>query len=75
MPHNSIGILFARARIPKTLNSAKIVVRYCLWMDAILRGLLAMRGDGIAGVSGVSERSVRPSSDWVFYTIIYVKDG
>lgn len=75
MPHNSIGILFARARTPKTSSSAKIVERYCLWMGAILRDLLAMRGDGIAGASGVRERNVRPSSDWAFYTIIYVKDG
>lgn len=44
-------------------------------MGVILHGPLAMREDGIAGVSGVKERNVRPSSDWVFYTIIYVKDG
>ena len=73
MPRNSIGILFARARTPKTSSSAKIVERYYLWMGVILHGPLVMRGDGIAGVSGVRERNVRPSSDWVFYTATYTK--
>ena len=75
MPRNSIGILFARARIPKTSNNARIVEKCYLWMGAILHGLLAMRGDGIAGVSGVKERNVRPSSNWAFYTTTYIKDG
>ena len=75
MPRNSIGILFARARIPKTSNSVKIVEQCYLWMGAILHGPLVMRGDGIAGVSGVRERNVRLSSDWVFYTTSYIKDG
>lgn len=75
MPRNSIGILFARARIPKTSNSVRIVEQCYLWMDAILHGPLVMRGDGIAGVSGVRERNVRPSSNWAFYTTTYIKDG
>jgi hypothetical protein len=44
-------------------------------MGAILPSLPVMRGDGIAGVSGVRDRNVRPSSNWAFYTIIYIKDG
>lgn len=75
MPRNSIGILFARVRTPKTSNSVRIVGQCYLWMDAISRGHLAMRGDGIAGVSGARERNVRPSSNWVFYTTTYIKDG
>ena len=75
MPRNSIGILFAHARIPKTSNSVRIVEQCYLWMGAILHGLPVMRGDGIAGVSGVREKNVRPSSDWVFYTITYIKNG
>lgn len=75
MPRNSIGILFARARIPKTSNSVRIAEQCYLWMGAILRGHLAMREDGIAGVSSARERNVRPSSNWVFYTTTYIKDG
>ena len=73
MPRNSIGILFARARTPKTSNSVRIVGQCYLWTGAILRGPLVMREDGIAGVSGVRERNVRPSSDWMFYTATYTK--
>ena len=75
MPRNSIGILFARARTPKISSNARIVGQYYLWMGAILHGPLAMRGDGIAGVSGVRERNVRLSSNWAFYTTTYIKDG
>lgn len=62
MQRNFIGILFARAGIPKTSSSVRIAGLYYLWTGAILHGLRAMRGDGIAGVSGVRERSVRPSN-------------
>lgn len=75
MPRNSIGILFARVRTPKASNSVRIVEQCYLWMGAILPGLPVMRGDGIAGVSGVRDRNVRLSSNWAFYTIIYIKDG
>ena len=73
MPRNSIGILFAHARIPKISNSVRIVEQCYLWMGVILRGLPVMQGDGIAGVSGVREKNVRLSSDWAFYTATYTK--
>lgn len=68
MPRNSIGILFARARTPKTSNSAKIAGQCYLWTRAILRGHPVMQGDGIAGVNSARKKDVRLSSNWAFYT-------